>query len=139
MKQQHGIRLLVVDYVQLLTGTGGKNETEETQISKMVISLHAMAHELNIPVIAIGQTNEEGKFRGSRAARHHTENLLIIKPCEGQAEDADPIQVRLIVDKARNAPAGAKIDLIFFKSMTRFQDASKVADSDVPYQPHTDQ
>lgn len=63
MKQQHGIELLVVDYLQLMSIADNRGNREQ-EISNISRSLKALAKELNIPVIAISQLSREVEKRG---------------------------------------------------------------------------
>jgi replicative DNA helicase len=60
---QHGVRLIMVDYLQLMTaGSGGKGGgNREQEISMISRSLKAIAKELNVPVIALSQLSEVWK------------------------------------------------------------------------------
>jgi replicative DNA helicase len=57
LKRQHGLGMLVIDYLQLLQGTGSKQSTENrvNEISEITRGLKAIAKELNIPVLALSQ------------------------------------------------------------------------------------
>jgi replicative DNA helicase len=63
MKQQHGIELLVIDYLQLMSVSDNKGNREQ-EISNISRSLKALAKELNIPVIAISQLSRAVETRG---------------------------------------------------------------------------
>jgi replicative DNA helicase len=62
---QHGIRIIIVDYLQLMTaggnGKGGGNREQE--ISTISRNLKALAKELNVPVIALSQLLRETRFK----------------------------------------------------------------------------
>ena len=55
--QQHGIRIAIIDYLQLMTWTGDTKGNREQEVSNISRSLKAIAKELNIPVIALSQLN----------------------------------------------------------------------------------
>lgn len=67
LKQQHGIEMIIIDYLQLMSGTndnkgiGGNREQEISQISR---SLKGLAKELNVPVIALSQLSRAPEKRG---------------------------------------------------------------------------
>ena len=60
---QHGVRILVIDYLQLMTA-GGSNGNREQEISTISRNLKALAKELNIPVIALSQLSRAVETRG---------------------------------------------------------------------------
>lgn len=65
LKMQHDIQLVIIDYLQLMSGTGdGKNSNREQEISNISRSLKGIAKELNIPVIALSQLNRAVETRG---------------------------------------------------------------------------
>lgn len=138
MHQEHAIELLVVDYLQLLTAIGGSRKVENRQqeVSDISRGIKGMARELNIPVIALSQLNDEGKLRESRAIGQDADNVWRLKPHheeedeeENIHDEAEPVDLEII--KARNGPRG-KIHLTFLKNYTRFESAARVSDEDVP-------
>lgn len=65
LKQQHDIQLVVIDYLQLMSGTvDGKSGNREQEISMISRSLKGLAKELNIPVIALSQLSRAVETRG---------------------------------------------------------------------------
>lgn len=65
LKQKHGIKLIIIDYLQLMIASGLTNkETREREISKISQSLKALAKELEIPVIALSQLSRQVENRG---------------------------------------------------------------------------
>ncbi len=66
MKAQHGIELVVIDYLQLMSGTGesNRNTNREQEISNISRSLKGLAKELDIPVIALSQLSRAVEVRG---------------------------------------------------------------------------
>ena len=65
LKRQHGLGLLVVDYLQLLRGTGSKQGTENRvlEVSEITRGLKAIAKELDIPVLALSQLSRQVENR----------------------------------------------------------------------------
>jgi replicative DNA helicase len=61
MVTKHGIKLLIVDYLQLMSGTNNKNQNRENEISQISRDLKALAKELHIPIIALSQLNRESE------------------------------------------------------------------------------
>ena len=55
-KLEHGLDLIIIDYLQLMSGSGGRsNESRQQEISEISRSLKGLARELNVPVIALSQ------------------------------------------------------------------------------------
>lgn len=138
MKQQHKVELIVVDYIQLVDGGGGsKDENEEKQISNVSRTLKAIAMELDTPVLALSQLNDDGKLRGSRAIGHHADNVCRIralKESDGNRKGDEfdrigdeAVAVDLLVVKQRNGPTG-KVPLTFLKRFVRFENAARKQD-----------
>jgi len=130
IKQQHGLGLVVVDYLQLMeTGRGENRQQEIAQISRQ---LKAMARELDVPVIAISQLNRSVDSREDRRPR-----MSDLRESGALEQDADVImflyreyqykpseenrnQAELIIAKQRNGPTG-NLPLHFFGHFMRFE------------------
>jgi len=150
MWQQHGIKLFVVDYLQLLHSTGKRSqENRQQEISDISSGLKALAKELKVPVIVLSQLNRElekdksrkprlSDLRESGAIEQDADVVgLLYKPNAGDDEDGTAVDepeglpVNLLIAKQRNGPTG-DINLTFLKSYTRFESAAKVSEEDVP-------
>ena len=65
LKAEHNVGLIIVDYLQLMHGTGGgRNSNREQEIAQISRSLKSLAKELNVPVIALSQLNRSVETRG---------------------------------------------------------------------------
>ncbi len=64
LKAQHDIQLVIVDYLQLMSGTGDKGGNREQEISNISRSMKSLAKELNIPIIALSQLSRAVETRG---------------------------------------------------------------------------
>jgi replicative DNA helicase len=125
LKQKHGIRMMVVDYIQLLQGEGDNREQEISNISK---GLKAIALELDIPVLALSQLTDDGKLRESRAIGQDGDSVWMLANDGEWNPHTQPIKLR--VEKCRDGETGI-VNLIFQKTITRFENAARVSDSDV--------
>jgi len=152
MHQQYGIKLFVVDYLQLLHSTARRAENRQQEIADISGGIKALAKELNVPVIVLSQLNREPEKR-ERGAEPKLSDLresgaieqdadvvaLLYKPghggeddeAEGIAQEQEAEPVNLLIAKQRNGPTG-DVSLTFLKSYTRFESAAKVGDEDVP-------
>ncbi|MEY8758532.1 replicative DNA helicase [Chryseobacterium tongliaoense] len=147
---QHGVRLIMVDYLQLMTAGGGKGTgNREQEISMISRSLKAIAKELNVPVIALSQLSRSvetrpGKrpqlsdLRESGAIEQDADIVsFIFRPEyykisvwdndeEGQ-ETSTENQAELIIAKHRNG-ATADVRLSFLKHFAKFGDIEAALD-----------
>ena len=151
MWQQHQIKLLVIDYLQLLTSSSKRAENRQQEIAEISGGIKALAKELEIPVIVLSQLNREverekgrpprmSDLRESGAIEQDADLVgLLYKPSKGgededdgaAADPSDAIPVNLLIAKQRNGPAGVDVNLTFLKPYTRFESCSKVDDSTV--------
>jgi len=133
LQQQHGVGLVIIDYMQLMTGSG-RAESRQQEISQISRSLKGMAKDLDVPVLAISQLS-----RAVEARSDHKPMLSDLRESGSIEQDADVVmfifreeyynpddeEVRnratVIVGKQRNGPTG-EFDLHFHKEFTRFSD-----------------
>ena len=145
MYQQYGVKLIVIDYLQLLNASSSRVENRQQEVAMISNGVKALAKELSVPVIVLSQLNRElekdksrkprlSDLRESGAIEQDADLIaLLYKPDEGKEdEDAPPqdqeaIPVNLLIAKQRNGPTG-DVNLTFFKGYTRFESAAKVAD-----------
>jgi replicative DNA helicase len=149
LHQMHGVKLFVVDYLQLLHSTARRSqENRQQEISDISSGIKALAKELKVPVLVLSQLNRElerdksrkprlSDLRESGAIEQDADLVgLLYKPNagdddDGNAEEVDGLPINLLIAKQRNGPTG-DINLTFLKSYTRFESAAKVSDEDVP-------
>jgi replicative DNA helicase len=122
MKQKSGIKMLVLDYIQLIAGTGDNREQVIASVSR---GLKQIAGELSIPVIGLSQLNDDGKLRESRAIGQDADSVWILSNNGEWQPKVQP--VKLDVQKTRDGETG-KVDLTFFKEYTRFEQASQFSE-----------
>jgi replicative DNA helicase len=148
MYQQHGIKLFVIDYLQLLNASSQKIENRQQEIAQISNGIKALAKELDVPVIVLAQLNRElekdknrkprlSDLRESGAIEQDADLVgLLYKPDAEKADDDDgaagqqdveAVAVNLLIAKQRNGPTG-DVHMTFLKSYTRYESASKVAD-----------
>jgi replicative DNA helicase len=152
MAQQYGIKLFVIDYLQLLHSTARRAENRQQEIADISNGVKGLAKELNVPVIVLSQLNRElekdkdrkprmSDLRESGAIEQDADLIgLLYKPSKGDddegappagADDNEAVPVNLLIAKQRNGPTG-DVHLTFLKAYTRFENAAKVSDDDVP-------
>jgi len=149
LHQQYGIKLFVVDYLQLLHSTARRAENRQQEIADISNGIKSLAKELNVPIIVLSQLNRElereknrkprlSDLRESGAIEQDADVVgLLYKPSSDDEEGAqtaaedDAVPVNLLIAKQRNGPTG-DVNLTFLKPYTRFESAAKVSDEDVP-------
>ena len=134
LKAEHGLDLLVIDYLQLMQGRGRfENRTQE--LASISRALKALAKELNVPVLALSQLSRAPESRSDRRPQ-----LSDLRESGALEQDADVVLfifreeqydptpenenlAELIIGKQRNGPTGT-VRLAFLKQHTRFANLS---------------
>jgi replicative DNA helicase len=137
LKSHHGIKLIILDYMQLMRGTASNMESRQQEISEISRSLKALARELSVPVIAISQLS-----RAVESRTDHRPQLSDLRESGAIEQDADVVVLILreeyynpspdnqgvaeaIIAKQRNGPVGS-LKLAFIKEYTRFDNLAKI-------------
>jgi replicative DNA helicase len=146
MKKEHDIKLLMIDYLQLLKGSGGRNSTRENDVAQMSGGIKGLAKELNIPIIVLAQLNRQaeqagqkpkiGHLRESGAIEQDADVVALLhreRPTDSgnMAGQNDGIESELIIAKHRNGACGI-VPMMFMPAYTRFESRSNISDDDVP-------
>jgi replicative DNA helicase len=149
MWQQYGIKLFVVDYLQLLHSTAKRAENRQQEIADISNGIKSLAKELSVPVIVLSQLNREvekekgrpprlSDLRESGAIEQDADLVgLLYRPVQNEEEDgpsepSDAIPINLLIAKQRNGPANEDVHLTFLKTYTRFESAAKISETDIP-------
>jgi replicative DNA helicase len=149
MVQQYGIKLFVVDYLQLLHSTSRRAENRQQEIADISNGIKALAKELEVPVIVLSQLNRElekdrnrkprlSDLRESGAIEQDADLVALLYKPNSADEDEGPsgpdqeaVAVNLLIAKQRNGPTG-DVALTFLKAYTRFESAAKFSAEDIP-------
>ena len=132
-RQCGGLSLVVIDYLQLMSGTGGsREENRATEIAEISRSLKSLSKELKVPVVALSQLNRSvdarqdkrpmmSDLRESGAIEQDADVILFIYRDEVyNTESPQKGIAEIIIAKQRNGPVGKK-DLTFLGKYTRFE------------------
>ena len=134
LKAQHDVHLLVIDYLQLLTGGAKKHENRHQEVSEISRALKALAKELNIPILALSQLSRAvdsrmdkrpmlSDLRESGAIEQDADLIMFMYRDVVYNPDTDnPSSAELIVGKQRNGPTGT-VQLQYLRDIMKFEDA----------------
>lgn len=136
-KLEHGLDLIIIDYLQLMSGSvGGRSESRQQEISEISRSLKALARELNIPVIALSQLSRAvearpdkrpmlSDLRESGAIEQDADVVMFIYRDEYYNKDSEyKKQAEIIIAKQRNGPVGT-VHLAWLGEYTKFANLSR--------------
>lgn len=131
LKAERGLDLVVIDYLQLLTGHG-KRETRALEIAGMTASLKSLARELKVPILLLAQLNRDSvkgdvgrrprlsDLKDSGSIEQDADVVLLLHRHEDEAAAGDSsMPVELILAKHRNGPTGT-VRLAWYEQQTRF-------------------
>jgi replicative DNA helicase len=122
LKSQHDVKLLIVDYLQLMD-TGGNEDSREQAVSGAARWLKLIAKELRITVICLSQITPAqggglGSLRESRAIGHHADKVIYVVREDG----VDVVEGHIVVKKQRSGKSGNKIAMTFANGQWRETD-----------------
>ena len=138
LKVEHDLSLIIIDYLQLMQGSGGKGgENRQQEISEISRSLKGLARELGVPVVALSQLSRSVESRQVKKPM-----LSDLRESGSLEQDADIVAflyredyynpdtenkniTEIIVAKHRNGPVDS-VQLFFHKQFTRFADLTRM-------------
>lgn len=141
LKQEHGLKLIVIDYLQLITGSSNNRESRQQEVSDISRQLKMLARELDVPVIALSQLSRSveqrpnkrpmmSDMRESGAIEQDADIVTFIyregyyKASEGKEEEDNGL-TEIIIAKHRNGATG-EVNLAFEKNFSRFTDLAPI-------------
>lgn len=136
-KLEQGLDLIIIDYLQLMTGrVGGRAESRQQEISDISRSLKGLARELNVPVIALSQLSRAveqrpdhrpmmSDLRESGAIEQDADVVMFIYRDDYYNKDTDMKNIaEIIIAKQRNGPIGT-VNLAWLPNYTKFANATR--------------
>ncbi|MDX8363247.1 MULTISPECIES: replicative DNA helicase [Bacillaceae] len=144
LKQESGLGMILIDYLQLIQGSGRSGENRQQEVSEISRSLKALARELKVPVIALSQLS-----RGVEQRQDKRPMMSDIRESGSIEQDADIVSflyredyydketenqniIEIIIAKQRNGPVGT-VQLAFVKEYNKFVNLeTRYGDSSVP-------
>ena len=153
LKRQKGLGVLIVDYLQLLTGSSRRESNRVQEITEITTGLKALAKELAVPIIALSQLSRQveqredkrpqlSDLRESGSIEQDADVVMFVyreeyyverlKPSEGTAEFSEWQQkmmsvsgkAEVIIGKQRHGPVGT-VELSFESHLTRFSNLAR--------------
>ncbi|MCI8837730.1 MAG: replicative DNA helicase [Hungatella sp.] len=135
-KLEHGIGMVIIDYLQLMTGSGRGSDSRQQEISEISRSLKALARELQAPVVALSQLS-----RACETRTDHRPMLSDLRESGAIEQDADVVMflyrddyynkdsemkdmAEVIIAKQRNGPIGT-VNLVWMPQYTKFANATR--------------
>ena len=135
LKAEHGLNVLAIDYIQLMTGRG-RFENRTLELASISRSMKGLAKELNVPIVVLSQLSRAPESRSD-----HRPQLSDLRESGALEQDADVVVfiyredmyadksapatdaqgvAELIIAKQRNGPTGV-VKLAFIREFTRFE------------------
>ncbi|MCR5155747.1 MAG: replicative DNA helicase [Butyrivibrio sp.] len=131
-KMEHGLDIIMIDYLQLMSGSGGKSsESRQQEISEISRSLKALARELDVPVIALSQLSRAvesrpdhrpmlSDLRESGAIEQDADMVMFIYRDDYYNKDTEKKGIsEIIIAKQRSGPIGT-VELVWLPEYTKF-------------------
>lgn len=143
LKQEHGIGMVIIDYLQLILGSG-RSDNRQQEVSEISRGLKQLARELEIPIIALSQLS-----RGVEQRQDKRPMMSDIRESGSIEQDADIVAflyredyynkeaenkniIEIIIAKQRNGPTGT-VSLAFIKEYNKFVNLERrLSDEDIP-------
>jgi replicative DNA helicase len=135
-KLEYGLEIIIIDYLQLMSGSGRSGDSRQQEISDISRALKALARELNVPVVALSQLSRAvesrpnhrpmlSDLRESGAIEQDADLVMFIYRDDYYNEDSDKKGIaEIIIAKQRNGPIGT-VELSWQPQLTKFANLAR--------------
>ncbi len=135
-KLEHNLEMIIIDYLQLMSGSGRSTDSRQQEISDISRSLKALARELRVPVIALSQLSRAveqrpdhrpmlSDLRESGAIEQDADVVMFIYRDDYYNKDTEKKGIaEIIIAKQRNGPIGT-VELVWLPDYTKFANLQK--------------
>ena len=135
-KLEFGLEMIIIDYLQLMSGSGRRGDSRQQEISDISRSLKALARELNVPVVALSQLSRAvesrpnhrpmlSDLRESGAIEQDADLVMFIYRDDYYNEDSEKKGIaEIIIAKQRNGPIGT-VELSWQPQLTKFANLAR--------------
>ena len=139
LKAAGKLDMILIDYLQLIKGSSGKNENRQQEISDISRSLKGIARELDVPIIALSQLSRATEQRADRrpmlsdlresgAIEQDADMVMFLYRDDYYNEETEEKGItEVIIGKHRNGPTGT-VKLRFFHELTKFENYTNKID-----------
>ena len=135
-KLEHNLEMIIIDYLQLMSGSGRSTDSRQQEISDISRSLKALARELHVPVLALSQLSRAveqrpdhrpmlSDLRESGAIEQDADVVMFIYRDDYYNKDTEKKGIaEIIIAKQRNGPIGT-VELVWLPDFTKFANLQK--------------